>query len=784
MKHKIFGSLLLLLQLSLMANGIGMVAAPQKAMAAASGLVAAYGFEEGSGTILNDNSGNSNHGTLQNGPTWVTTGKFGKALNFDGNNDLVAIPDSNSLDLTTGMTLEAWVYPTANMSGWDTIILKEYSSGLVYALYANGDGNIPATFISNNNTEHGISGGSTLPPNTWSHVSATFNGSVIRLYINGTQVQMISFSGAIQTSGSGVGIGGNKLWANEGFPGKIDEVRIYNRALSASEIATDMQNPVQAGSPTATPSRTPTGTQTPLATATTTRTPTRTATSVFTATGTATAMNTLAATATRTFTPTVTRTNSPVPTSSWTPTLAQTPTRTPTSSGQTMGPLRIGTVNPRYFADPSGKAVLLTGSHTWCNFIDCGSSNPPPSFNYTAYLNFLVANHHNFFRLWRAENAKGGEISDNFFFAPMPYQRTGPGTALDGNPKFDVTMFNQAYFDRMRADVIAARDRGIYVSIMLFDGWSVESKRAPHHPWIGHPYNQANNINSVNGDPNGNGSGEEVQTLNNPRTATQQVILPLEEAYVRKVIDTVNDLDNVLYEISNETDGGGAQTAWENYMIDFVKGYEQSKPKQHPVGMTVQYPGGSNSDLFASHADWISPNGDINNLPVVTGSKVVIYDTDHLCGVCGNRQFAWKSFMRGGNTLFMDPYDGQATGRGAPSGYDPNNANDVSLRKNMGYTLDYATRMDLAHMTPHGELSSTGYCLAKPTATGAEYLVYAENGAVFTVNLSATSGTLTVEWFSPSTGTTTSGGTVSGGGTRSFSPAAGGDWVLYLKSLP
>src|SRR6185369_8512984 len=104
----------------------------------------------------------------------------------------------------------------------------------------------------------------------------------------------------------------------------------------------------------------------------------------------------------------------------------------------------------------------------------------------------------------------------------------------------------------------------------------------PHQPWIGHPYNQANNINSVNGDANGDGSGEELQRYETPPTATQQVVLPLEEAYVRKVIDTINDLDNVLYEISNETDGGGAQTAWENYMIDFVKGYEQSKPKQHP----------------------------------------------------------------------------------------------------------------------------------------------------------------------------------------------------------
>lgn len=61
-------------------------------------------------------------------------------------------------------------------------------------------------------------------------------------------------------------------------------------------------------------------------------------------------------------------------------------------------------------------------------------------------------------------------------FPPLPYQRTGPGTASDGAPKFNLNQFNQAYFDRLRSRVIAARDRGFYVSIMLFQGWSIEKK--------------------------------------------------------------------------------------------------------------------------------------------------------------------------------------------------------------------------------------------------------------------------------------------------------------------
>ncbi len=382
---------------------------------------------------------------------------------------------------------------------------------------------------------------------------------------------------------------------------------------------------------------------------------------------------------------------------------------------------------------------------------------------------------------------RGGETGANFWFSPMPYQRSATCCAFDNGNKFNISQFNQAYFDRMRSRIIAARDRGIYVSIMLFDGWSVQSKIGGHNPWAGHPFNQANNISGVNGDPNGNGSGEEIQTLNNPETATQLVILPLEEAYVRKVVDTVNDLDNVLYEISNESNGGTAETAWEYHLIEYVKSYEATKPKQHPVGMTWQWPNGSNPDLFASPADWIAPGENsgtalLDSPPVVDGTKVVMYDTDHLCGICGDRKYVWKSLTRGGNPIFMDPYDGKATGRGAPAGYNQNNANDVSLRKNLGYALNYANRIDLAGMIPtsNSSLCSTQYCLRNTTTN--QYLVYMPTGGGLTVNLSSAAGQLlTYEWFNPSTGVTSTGFTVQGGNSaQSFSAPFSGDAVLYI----
>ena len=80
----------------------------------------------------------------------------------------------------------------------------------------------------------------------------------------------------------------------------------------------------------------------------------------------------------------------------------------------------------------------------------------------------------------------------------------------------------------------------------------------------------------------------------------------LQEAYLRKVSDTVNDLDNALYEVANEA--ADYSTEWQYHVIRYLKQYEAEKPKAHPVGMTFQYKGGSNRVLYESPADWISPN--------------------------------------------------------------------------------------------------------------------------------------------------------------------------------
>ena len=442
-------------------------------------------------------------------------------------------------------------------------------------------------------------------------------------------------------------------------------------------------------------------------------------------------------------------------------------------SAKATGPLRVHPENPRYFTDATGKAIYLTGSHTWNNLVDMGPSDPPPRFDFPAYLEWMVSLNHNFMRMWTWEsttwdtagNSPGQRKQKPHTAAPHPWVRSGPGNALDGKPKFDLTRYDPEYFDRLRTRVSAAGEKGIYVSVMLFEGWGMQF--APG-AWKSHPFHPDNNVNNINGDLNGDGKGLEVHTLEN------REITVLQEAYLRKVVDMVNDLDNVLYEISNENHP--SSTEWQYHMIDFIHKYEKNKPKQHPVGMTFQYRGGKNTSLFESPAEWVSPNpegGYRDDPPAADGRRVVLSDTDHLWGIGGNQAWVWKSFLRGHNPLFMDPYKGRVLGDELDPEFDP-------VRRSLGYTLRYANRMNLAEMSPRNALASTKYCLANP---GAEYLVCLPSGGTVTVDLSASEGALSAEWFDPSNGIVRSGETAAGGGKREFTSPFKGDAVLYLKAV-
>jgi hypothetical protein len=231
-----------------------------------------------------------------------------------------------------------------------------------------------------------------------------------------------------------------------------------------------------------------------------------------------------------------------------------------TRPGAAAGPLVVCEANPRYFAVASGDSserdgavVYLTGSHIWNNFHDGLGPGPdcasvPERNDYAAYLRFLKDHRHNVIRLWRWEQFRSQAAGGSFHLCmtPQPWSRTGPGVAKDGKPKLDLTNFDEAYFERLRDRVISAGNEGIYVIVMFFDGFGLHLTPPPDNV-EGHPLHAANNVNEMS-----IASIEDYQVL--PLHPGVQAI---QEAYLRKVVDTVHDLPNVLYEVANESSGGG-----------------------------------------------------------------------------------------------------------------------------------------------------------------------------------------------------------------------------------
>ena len=495
------------------------------------------------------------------------------------------------------------------------------------------------------------------------------------------------------------------------------------------------------------------------------------------------------------------------------------------------GPLVVSEVNPRYFTVASGdadeqRAVYLTGSHIWNNFhdgmgpgSDCGET--PEEFDYDAYLKFLKEHGHNFIRLWRWEQFKSQAAGGGYHLCmtPQPWPRTGPGTAMDGKPKFDLDSFDESYFERLRERVIAAGDEGIYVAVMFFDGWALHLSPAPDNV-EGHPFHAANNVNGI-----GIRSIVDYEVLPlDPRVQS------LQEAYIRKVVDTVYDLPNVLWEVANESSGGGTvdkdfaqmlgfseapdwgdSTEWQYWVIDVVKRHEQEQGYDtHPIGITMQFPVAVqtrvNDPLFGSKAEWISPGYDdeiftkgghpmapgsppsrwFNDPPASDGRKVVITDTDHYSGI-GDALWAWKSFLRGHHPILMDygiiggvnPPDPSAGSPGVP----PYAAFEAA-RYAMGDTLRYAQKMNLIDMKPHRDLTSTGFALANP---GEEYLVLQPSEAADPFNVTLGPGTYSAEWFSVNSRETIEAGKVTVESERgiTFTTPFGepGPAVLYLKRM-
>ncbi|GIK42454.1 MAG: hypothetical protein BroJett011_62870 [Chloroflexota bacterium] len=435
----------------------------------------------------------------------------------------------------------------------------------------------------------------------------------------------------------------------------------------------------------------------------------------------------------------------------------------------------VSDLNSRYFENGFGQPVILTGFHTWYNIQDGGPTDPPGAFDWDEYLSALVSYGCNFTKLWASmETAQlwadpFGGVANPQYFSPPRYERTGPGNAADGGLKFDLDQINQDFLDRLYDRVAACAANGIYVTIQLFQGWQIEDKGGSDQPFDYHPYNAANNINSIDGDQDNDGDGTETH-----RSGAGNVTLSYQEDLVEEIVTLLNGFDNIIWEISNEDTGHADNTTWQEAMISHIASVEAGLSKQHPIGRTVSYPNGSNAALDASAAAWVS----YSNRDEVDGTKVSMSDTDHIEGITSDHEWVWISLCNGhGGLWYMDEWANEVYGTGDRR----NDATYQTIRANLGYARELVDLLDdLAGMTPQAALCTTGYCLAKDHATQAEYICFQSGSGAFDLDLSTATGTLNIRWLRCSDGTIDTGSTASGGDVRTLTPPWAGAVVAYV----
>jgi hypothetical protein len=224
-------------------------------------LIAAYAYNEGAGTVAADGSVHDNDATLS-GATWSTACKFGNCLSFNGPSHFVESPDIDPLTPGTTATFEAWIFPSAAPSDLAPVLNKwtqtpedEYSFGLdsdrqVYFAWQTTAG---ATFGTS--SWNRVVGTGTIPLNTWTHIAAVRSGTTLSFYVNGNldSTQVVFDTNPFRNGTNPLRVGGETTGGTRFFSGRIDEPRIYGRALSQAEIQYDMNTaiPPAAGDTTA-----------------------------------------------------------------------------------------------------------------------------------------------------------------------------------------------------------------------------------------------------------------------------------------------------------------------------------------------------------------------------------------------------------------------------------------------------------------------------------------------------------------------------------------------------
>lgn len=399
-----------------------------------------------------------------------------------------------------------------------------------------------------------------------------------------------------------------------------------------------------------------------------------------------------------------------------------------------------------------------------------GSDYSGDSVSYmTAFIDLAAASGIDLFRIWlnwgNVDDPSGGTWDAHI---NHPYQRTGPGVAFDGKPKVDVTKFDPKYFSDLETIVDYAGQKGIVVQAMLLDCWHVGFGLASGFKDRDY-FSAKNNVNGVSWDT-------EAEWLSPSGQVFQH-----NAVFVEKVVETIGDRENLIWETCNEKKQGdhstyaaSSQDPFHVAVANVVRAREQALGFPRHLVIPVDLPehrtvaghrtptnGGSGQESIAAmRARLIDPQLSWN-VPLISDNDCCPGEPD----AAFVRQKAWAAFTA---LSHVDVFNNELFKKSVLS-----NTNTKNGMRWVGYTqqLVKSLGVSLAHMSPHDELATNGaWVLARP---GDEYVVYLASGGSTT--LTSLPAKVSATWFNPRTAATSAAGA-----GPTFTAPDTKDWVLHV----
>ncbi len=735
------------------------------------GPIAAYAFDEGSGTITADASGNGNTGALSS-VAWTVSGKHGAAMSFNGSSGSISVAQSSSLTITGSFTLSAWVKPAA-LSGYQTVLIKETSCCGSYWLQTLSNQVDSGIFDGSTFHEH-VTGSANLSTNTWYHLASVFDdvNDTFKIYVNGLLVLSEAETAAMATNAQNLVFGQSHV--GERWNGLVDDARIYDRALSQLEIQSDMNTPV-GGSPPPPDTTPPTvSIISPANGSTVWGVTTISASASDPDSGIADVQFRLDGTNlgaevtgppdnivwnTTTVTP-GNHTLTAVARNAW----SLTSTSNPVGVTVTGAPARLlkKSANGRYLVDQNKVPLLIAGDAPQSLTVNISTND--------ADMYFADRQAHGFNTLWinlLCTTYTAGRADGSTYDGILPFTNT----LVTGS--YDLTTPNEAYFARCDQMLNRAAKYGLVVFLDPIEtgGWlttmqdnGTNNCRA-YGRYLGNRYKDFTNIVWM--------SGNDFQNWPDSNA----------DAVVTTVASGIRDTDtNHIHtvELNYLTSGSLDDTNWVpiislNASYTYYATYAQVLNDYNRTNFLPVF-------LVEANYEFESLQGPVTTAPLLRRQEywtILSGATGQLYGSHYTWRFAsgWQSFLDSPGALQMPSVKALFEPR-AWYNLVPDQTHTV-------LTAGYGT------YSTTNSVADNDYASAARTADGSLVIVYMPTSRTITVDMTKLAGPVTARWYDPSNGAYLSiaGSPFPNIGTRNFIPPGNnadgdGDWVLVLETEP